>query len=72
MCIGDNSLINYMPKQINPMSNINKLTCGCETCSSAILLKSCLNYWRLTHLEIFVKFYTKAAEPVFTKIQERL
>ena len=35
---GDTSLTKYMPKYIEPMSNINKITCVCKTCISAMLL----------------------------------
>ena len=41
--IGDTSLRNYMPMYIKPMSNISNITCGCETCISAMLLQSDLN-----------------------------
>ena len=44
-CIGDISLSNYMPKYIKPMNNRNKITCGCKTCISAMLLKSDINKW---------------------------
>ena len=37
------SLKKYMPKYIKPISNRNKITCGCETCISAILLQCDFN-----------------------------
>ena len=43
VCIRDTSLRNYMHKKIKPMRNRNNITCGCETCISAMLLKSNLN-----------------------------
>ena len=43
ICIGDTSLSKYMPKNIKPMSNSSKITCGYKTCISAMLLKSDLN-----------------------------
>ena len=41
--IGDTSLRKYMPKYIKPMSNRKNITCGWETCISAMLLKLDLN-----------------------------
>ena len=35
-----------MPKYIKPTSNINNITCGCETCISAILIQSDISKWR--------------------------
>ena len=37
--IGDKYLRKHMPKNIKPMSNIDKITYGCETCISDMLLK---------------------------------
>ena len=30
VCIGDTSIRKYMPKGKKPMSNINKIKCGCK------------------------------------------
>ena len=38
--IGYSSLRKYMPRHIKPMSNINNITFGCETCISSMLLQS--------------------------------
>ena len=42
------------------MSNINKITCVCETCISAVLLKYSLNEWCLTTLAQLYKFLINA------------
>ena len=39
ICIGYTSLRKYMPKYIKPISDRNKITCGCETCISDVLLQ---------------------------------
>ena len=39
VCIGDKSLIKYIPKHIKPTSIINNITCGYETCISAMLFQ---------------------------------
>ena len=57
MCIGDKSLSKYMPKYIKPMSNRNKITCGCKTCIRAMLLQSDLNKWRISQLAKLDKLY---------------
>ena len=57
VCIGDTSLGNYRPKNIQPISNINKITRGCETCISAMLLQQDLNKWRLSKLAKLDKLY---------------
>ena len=41
--IGDMSLRKYITKYIKPMSNINKIICGCKKCISEMLLQSDLN-----------------------------
>ena len=46
VCIGDNLLIKYTPNHINPMNKIYKITCGCETYISAMLLHYGLNKWQ--------------------------
>ena len=40
VCIGYTPLRKYIPKHKKPMSNINRITCGCETCLSSVLLQS--------------------------------
>ena len=50
VCIGYTSLRKYTPKRIKPTSNINKITCGCETCISAMSLQYDSNKWRLIQL----------------------
>ena len=45
--IGDKSLRVYIPKHISPMSNRDKITCGCETYISAMLLQSDFDKWQL-------------------------
>ena len=39
VCIGDKSLIKYIPKHIKPTSILNKITCGYETCIIAMLFQ---------------------------------
>ena len=51
VCIEDMSLKYHMPKHIKPMRSINKITWGCETCISAMLLQYDLNKLRWTQLE---------------------
>ena len=40
LCIVDTSLGKYIPKYIKSTSNGNKITRGCKTCISAMLLQS--------------------------------
>ena len=61
ICIGDTSLRKYMPKYIKPMSNRNKITCGCKTCISAMLLQSDLNKWRISQLAKLNRLYMNSA-----------
>ena len=49
--IGNKPLRKHMPKYIEPMSNINNITCGCETCINAMLLQSDLNKWGLSQVD---------------------
>ena len=46
-----------MPKNIKKTININKITCRCKTCISAMLLQSDLNKWRLSQLSKLDKLY---------------
>ena len=39
------------------MSNINKITCGCENFIGAMLLQSDVNKWRLSQVAILDKLY---------------
>ena len=55
------SLMKCMKKYIIPMSNIDKITCGCRTCISAMLLQSHLNKWRISQLEKLDKLYINSA-----------
>ena len=50
-----------MPKYIKPISSRNNITCGCETCISAMLLQSDLNKWRLLQLAKLDKLYMNSA-----------
>ena len=65
--IGDTSVRKYMPKYIKPMSNRNNITCGWETCISAMLLKSDLDKWIISQLSKLDKLYINSAS---TKILE--
>ena len=58
---GDNSLRNYMSKDIKPTRNINKIACGCETCISAMLIQYDFNKWRFNKIEFFYELYINAA-----------
>ena len=64
VCIGDIPLSNYMPKYIKQIININNMTCGFETCISAILLQSDLNKWRLSILSRLDKLYINYASTI--------
>ena len=66
--IGDTSLRKYMPKYIKPTRNRNKITCGWETCISAMLLWSDLNKWILSQLTKLDKLYINSAS---TRLLER-
>ena len=46
-----------MSKYVKPMSKINNVTCGCETCISAMLLQWDLNKCRLSPLAKPDKLY---------------
>ena len=37
--IGSNLLTKYIPKHINPTTNRDKTSCGCEACISAMFLQ---------------------------------
>ena len=50
-----------MPKYIKPMSNRNKIKCGCKTCISAMLLQSDLNKWRISQLAKLNRLYINYA-----------
>ena len=52
--IGDNYPRNYIPRYAKPMGKTNKITCGCETCISSMLLQYNFNKWRLTQMEKFI------------------
>ena len=50
ICIADTSLRKYMPKYTKLISKRNTITCGCETCISAMLHQSDLHKWRISQL----------------------
>ena len=50
-----------MPNNIKPMINIKNITCGCETCISAMLLQSDHNKWRISQLSKLDKLYINHA-----------
>ena len=66
--IGDTSLRNYMPKYIKPMSNRNKIKCGCKTCIIAVLIQLDLHKWIISQLSKLDKLYINSAS---TRILER-
>ena len=68
ICIGDMSLRKYMPKYIEPISNINKITCGCKTCISAMIFQSDLNKYRISKWSKLDKLYINSAS---TRLLER-
>ena len=61
VCILYKSLMKYIPKFINLVSNINNITWGCKTCISEILLQSYLNKWWLSQLAKLDKLYINSA-----------
>ena len=52
------------------MININKITCGCQTCISGILLKSDLNKWRISQVEKLEKFCINSASTRLLQISK--
>ena len=66
--IGDTSLRNYIKIYIKPMSIRNKITCGCKTFISAILLKSDLNRWRISQLYKPDKLYNNSSSTQLSQI----
>ena len=68
ICIGYKSLRKYMPKYIKPMSNRNKITCGCKTCIGAILLQSDNNKWRISQLAKLDKLHINSASTITLEI----
>ena len=69
--IGNTSLIKYMQKHMNSTRNRNKISCGCETCISAMLLQYDLNKWRLTQLEKSKKLYIIVASTRILQIPKK-
>ena len=59
--IGYTSLRKYIPKYIKPMINRKKITCGYETCISAMLLQSDFNKWRISQFAKLDKLYMNSA-----------
>ena len=70
ICKGDKSLRKYMPKYIKPMSDRNKITCGCETCISAMLLQSDINRWEISQLAKLDKLCINSAWPRLLEISK--
>ena len=67
MYFGYTSLKNYMPKNIKPVSKRNNITCGCKTRTSALLLQSYLNKWRLSQLDKLDKLYIIYASTILLR-----
>ena len=61
VCIVDTSLRKYIPKYIKSMSNRNKITCGCKTCISVMLLQSYINKLRLLKFSKLDQLYIYSA-----------
>ena len=57
-----------MPEYVKSMGNRNNVTCGCETCISAMLLQSDLNKWRSTKLAKIDQLYINESS---TKLLKR-
>ena len=55
------SLSKYIPKNIKPMSTINRITYRCEACIVAMLLQLDLNKCWLTQLKKIDRLYINAA-----------
>ena len=70
VCIVDTSLTKYMSKYIYPMSNRNKITCGCETCISDMLLQLDINKWRLSQLTKPDKLYINSVSTRILQISK--
>ena len=70
ICIGDISLRKYMPQLKKIMSNRNKITYGCETCISAMLLQSVLNKRRISKLAKLDKLYINPASTRLLEISK--
>ena len=64
------SLRNHMQKYIKPISNINNITCGCETCISAMLHQSYFNKWKLSKSAKLDKLYIDYASTRLLKISK--
>ena len=69
-CIEYTSLRKYMPKYIKPMTSRDKITCGCKTCISAMLLKSDLNSWRISQLAKLDKLYINSTSTRLLQISK--
>ena len=70
VCIEDTSIRKYMPKYNKPINIINKITCWCETCISAMLLQSDLNKWRLLQLAKLDELFINSASTRFLQISK--
>ena len=56
-----------MSKYIKPMSNI-KITCGCETFISSMLLQSDINKCRISQLAKLDELYINSASTILLQI----
>ena len=70
LCIGYTSLRKYLPKCMEPMSNRNKITCGCKNCISSMLIQSYINKWRLSQLAKLDKLYINSSSTKFLEISK--
>ena len=70
LCICNMSLREYIPKYIKPICNRNKITCGCETCISYMLLKSDINKCILSRLAKLDKLYINSAFTILLQISK--
>ena len=66
--IGDTSLRKYTPKYIKPTINRNKITWGCKTYISDMLLQSNTNKSRIPQLSKIDKLYINYASTILLKI----
>ena len=64
VCMGDKSLMNYTPRYIKLTSNRNNITCGWKTYTSAMLLQSDINKWRLSQFSKHDNLYINSAATI--------
>ena len=58
-------------KHINPITNRNNITNGCETCISVMLIQYYLNKLWLTQLSNFEKFSINVASTMVLQISKK-